>query len=120
MAAGVRTSDAAGGATETAGGAAVVARVFEGRDAESLRRLAAALAAYAGVVALLGSREESGARLVFARSADAVADMNALMREACQMLEGRGGGRPDMAQGGGPRSEKLPEAIEAAARSVKG
>jgi alanyl-tRNA synthetase len=106
--------------TETAGGLMVVARVFEGRDAESLRRLAAALAAHAGVVALLGSREEAGARLVFARSADAGADMNALMREACSLLEGRGGGRPDMAQGGGPRADKLSEAIEAAARRVRG
>src|SRR5947209_19398782 len=109
-----------GGTTETAGDVTVVARVFEGRDAESLRRLAAALAAHAGLVALLGSREESGARLVFARSPDASADVNALMREACQVLEGRGGGRPDMAQGGGPRAEKLSEAIEAAARKARG
>jgi alanyl-tRNA synthetase len=105
---------------KSAGGLTVVARVFEGRDAESLRRLAAALAAHAGVVALLGSREEAGARLVFARSSDSGADMNALMREACSLLEGRGGGRPDMAQGGGPRADKLSEAIEAAARKVKG
>jgi alanyl-tRNA synthetase len=106
--------------TKTTGGSRVVARVFEGRDAESLRRLAAALAAHAGVVALLGARDEAGARLVFARSSDSGADMNALMREACQLLEGRGGGRPDMAQGGGPRADKLSEAIEAAARKVKG
>jgi alanyl-tRNA synthetase len=117
--------EAAGGASVVAGGEAaagvtVVARVFEGRDAESLRRLGAALAAHAGVVALLGSREEAGARLVFARSPDTSADMNALMREACQLLEGRGGGRPDMAQGGGPRADKLSEAVEAAARKVKG
>jgi alanyl-tRNA synthetase len=120
--------EARGGATEAAGGeaakaadgVAVVARVFEGRDAESLRRLAAALAAYARVVALLGSREDAGARLVFARSSDTGADMNALMREACLLLEGRGGGRPDMAQGGGPRAERVSEAIERAARGVKG
>src|ERR1043165_2113316 len=56
------------GATGAPSGLRVVVRVFEGRDAEGLRRLAAALAAHACVVALLGSREDAGARLVFARS----------------------------------------------------
>src|SRR5205085_4199112 len=105
--------EAAGGASIVAGGVTrIVARVFEGRDAESLRRLASAIAAHSNTVALLGSREEGGARLVFARSVEAGADMNALMREASQALGGRGGGRPDMAQGGGPLAEKLSDAIE--------
>jgi alanyl-tRNA synthetase len=45
--------------------------------------------------------------------------MNALMREACQTLGGRGGGRPDMAQGGGPLADKLPDVIESAARALR-
>jgi alanyl-tRNA synthetase len=101
------------------GGLRLVARVFEGRDAEELRRLASAVAAHARAVALLGSRDETGARLVFARAADAQGDMNALLREACRALEGRGGGRPEMAQGGGPRAERLAEVIEDAARSLR-
>jgi alanyl-tRNA synthetase len=100
------------------GGFRLVARVFEGRGAEELRRLASAVASHAGAVALLGSREEGAARLVFARAADAPGDMSALMREACRELEGRGGGRPEMAQGGGPRVEHLAEVVEAAARSL--
>ena len=59
----------------------VVTQVFEGRDAESLKKLAHALIVN-GIIALLGSRDKDTARLVFARSADAVGDMNALMREA--------------------------------------
>lgn len=102
------------------GGLRLVARVFEGREAEDLRRLASAIAAHARSAALLGSRDEGGARLVFARSADAPGDMNALLREACRALEGRGGGRPDMAQGGGPRADLLAEVIEQAARTLRG
>lgn len=98
----------------------VVARAFEGRDAESLRRLASALAAHARAVALLGSVEGGAARLVFARGTEATGDMNALMREACQTLGGRGGGRPDMAQGGGQHVKRLAEVLDAAAARARG
>ncbi|HEX8161617.1 MAG TPA: DHHA1 domain-containing protein [Pyrinomonadaceae bacterium] len=107
----------AGAARE--GGAKLVARVFEGRGAESLKRLASAVASRAGAVALLGSRDGDEARLVFARSPEAAGDMGALMREACAAVGGRGGGRPEMAQGGGRVVEQLPAAIEAAARRLK-
>ena len=92
----------------------VVAQIFDGRDAESLKKLAHALVANPNTIALLGSRDKDTARLVFARSADASGDMNALMREACAMLDGRGGGRPDMAQGGGKNVDQLDGAISAA------
>jgi alanyl-tRNA synthetase len=60
----------------------------------------------------LGSRDGDTARLVFARSTDAPGDMNALMRQACSMIDGRGGGRPDMAQGGGKNVAALNQAVE--------
>jgi alanyl-tRNA synthetase len=99
-------------------GVRLCTRIFEERDAESLKKLALALISHPATVALLGSREQTAARLVFARSVDASGDMNALMREACTLLDGRGGGRADMAQGGGRKLEKVDLAIEAAARSL--
>jgi alanyl-tRNA synthetase len=36
------------------------------------------------------------------------------------MLDGRGGGKADMAQGGGKHVEKLSDALEVAARSLSG
>jgi len=98
----------------------VVSEIFDGRDAESLKKLAHALIANSPTVALLASRDRDTARLVFARSADASGDMSALMREACAMLDGRGGGRPDMAQGGGKNVDRLPEALTRALTLLKG
>lgn len=100
-------------------GTRVIAQVFDNRDAESLKHLALALIAHPHTVALLGSRDNDAARLVFARSADANGDMNVLMREACALLDGRGGGKPDMAQGGGKNVEKLGEALDLAAKSLE-
>jgi alanyl-tRNA synthetase len=92
----------------------IIAKIFDDRDADSLKHLALALIAHSNTMALLGSRDGDTARLVFARSSDAAGDMNALMREACSIIGGRGGGRPDMAQGGGKHVDRLAEAIESA------
>jgi alanyl-tRNA synthetase len=90
----------------------IIARVFDDRDADSLKQLALALISHPHTIALLGSRDDDTARLVFARSADAQGDMNLLMREACAIVDGRGGGKSDMAQGGGKNIERLTDAIE--------
>ncbi|HKO61820.1 MAG TPA: DHHA1 domain-containing protein, partial [Pyrinomonadaceae bacterium] len=93
----------------------IITKVFDNRDAESLKHLAQALITHDSVIALLGSKDKDTARLVFARSSDAPGDMNALMKDACEMLDGRGGGKPDMAQGGGKKVSRLEEAIRLAA-----
>ncbi len=118
MAARVESLDLIRETAPRADGTRIVARIFEGRDADSLKRLALALIKEPQTISLLASREREAARLVFARSADAQGDMNALMREACALLDSRGGGRPDMAQGGGRKVEKLTEAIETATRTL--
>jgi len=97
-----------------AAGVRVVTEILENRDGESLKHLAQALIAHPKTIALLGSRDKDAARLVFSRSADALGDMNALMREACALLDGRGGGKADLAQGGGHKVERIREAIDSA------
>src|SRR5712692_4589965 len=92
----------------------IIAKIFDDRDADSLKYLALALIGYPNTVALLGSRDGDTARLVFARSSDAAGDMNSLMREACSIIGGRGGGKPDMAQGGGKNVDWRAEAIQSA------
>lgn len=100
------------------GAATVITKIFDDRAPDSLKHLALALIAHPNVVALLGSRDGDTARLVFARSSEASGDMNALMRKACEMIDGRGGGKPDMAQGGGKNVAAIDRAIEAAVQSL--
>jgi alanyl-tRNA synthetase len=92
-------------------GTRIITKVFDDRDSESLKKLAHALIAFPKVIALLFSIDKDTTRLVFARSADADGDMNNLMKKACEMLDGRGGGKPEMAQGGGKNTHKIEETI---------
>ena len=103
---------------QVAGGSFIVNKIFPDRDAESLKHLALALIAQPKVIALLGSRDGETARLVFARSTDAAGDMNAAMRKACEVIDGRGGGKPEMAQGGGKNVAALDEALHVAQQMV--
>ena len=99
-------------AAETVEGLRIVSKVFEDRDVEELNLLAHRLVDGDNVVALLAAKESETARLVFARSANLSADMNALMRAACERLGGRGGGKSDFAHGGGTKVGELNQALE--------
>jgi alanyl-tRNA synthetase len=81
-----------------------------GDAAGYLRGVAQALAAR-GRVAVLGARGDGRGYLCFARPKGAGADLGALLREAVAVLGGKGGGAPDLAQGGGPLADKLAEAL---------
>jgi alanyl-tRNA synthetase len=115
--AGVEAQELLAGARIRDDGTRVIAKTFDSKDADGLKKIAHSLIANPQVIALLGSREDDTARLVFARSADVADDMNSLMRNACALLDGKGGGKPDMAQGGGKNVEKLDESIRIAAES---
>jgi len=104
---------------EAEGVPAVVVRAYDGWPAADLRVLAARLVALAPSVVLLGSRADK-AYLVFAQSEGLPHDVPALLRGALVLVGGRGGGRGNLAQGGGDRIEALDEALAAAARAVSG
>lgn len=82
---------------------------FKNRGIEKLKMLAAKICARTGTVALLAD-EGDQLRVVFARSADGTADMNALLKKTLEKFGGRGGGRPNLAQGGGLVAES-PDAV---------
>jgi alanyl-tRNA synthetase len=102
----------------TIGNLRVVARIYNDRAIEWVRNVAQAVRNQPGTVALLACGGEHP-QLIFTRSQDVPVDMNALLRMACQVSGGRGGGRADWAQGGGI-AERLEAALAAAIEALHG
>jgi alanyl-tRNA synthetase len=78
----------------------VVAEALDGWDAAGLKAIASALAAESGVAATLVSVGDPIA-IVVARSQNVAIDAGRTLRTLLDRFGGRGGGRPDLAQGAG-------------------
>ncbi len=80
----------------------VVGAVWQQRNPGELQALARKLTEQSDVVALLFSVNER-THFCFARAEALELDVNQLLQEACAQLDGKGGGRPQVAQGSAPR-----------------
>jgi alanyl-tRNA synthetase len=85
-------------------GVRVVAAAVDGWDASGLKALAAAAVASESVAAALFSASLP-ALAVVARSRNVAADAQAVLKQLVASFGGRGGGKPDLAQGGGLEGE---------------
>ncbi|TGK86978.1 alanine--tRNA ligase [Leptospira noumeaensis] len=94
----------------------VVTEVFEAVDAKSLKDLADSLKAKEPeILCLFGTSEGDASTLVFMCNKvlnERGIHCGDLLKETLVMLDGKGGGRPDMAQGGGKKPESLGAALE--------
>jgi alanyl-tRNA synthetase len=80
--------------------APVVVEALEGWDAHGLKMIATEITARTGAAVALFSTSPP-ITVVVARSPDVALDANAVVRVVIERFGGRGGGRPDLAQGGG-------------------
>ena len=109
---------------ETINGTKLMARVLSGIDPKDLRTLLdqAKQKLGSGVIALATASADGKAAIVVGVTEDLVKRFNAveMLRKAVEAVGGKGGGgRPDMAQGGGPDGAKLEAALEAVRAVVK-
>ena len=122
-------------AARTAGGEAngvrmvgdikLMARTVEGIDIKDLKSLAdeGKKQLGSGVVALVATSEDGKASIVVGVTPDLIARFSAvdLVRRASEVLGGKGGGgKPDMAQAGGPDGSKAEAALAAIAVAMGG
>ncbi|HET9818902.1 MAG TPA: alanine--tRNA ligase [Rhodanobacteraceae bacterium] len=113
-AAGAATDDLAANAKDVAGIKLVAARV-DGMDARALREAVDGLKRKLGdCVVLLASGRDGKASLVGGVGGAALGKVKAgeMVSHVAQQIGGKGGGRPDMAQGGGADSPALDHALE--------
>jgi len=97
-------------------GVRVLAREASGLDAAGMRQLSDTLLARikSGVV-VVGRSNDGKASLIVRTSDDLTKKIPAgqVIKELAPIIGGKGGGKPDMAEGGGNQPEKLSEALEA-------
>jgi alanyl-tRNA synthetase len=117
-AAGTSSFNADGAGLKTVGNIKLLARAVSGIDLKDLRTLAdeGKKQVGSGVVAIVGTTEDGKAGVVVGVTNDLTARFNAveLVRKGAEALGGKGGGgRPDMAQAGGPDGSKADAALKA-------
>lgn len=106
-----------GDETKEINGVKVLGKVVEGLDANGTRQLSDTLLARlkSGVV-IIGRADEGKVGLIVRVSDDLTGKVKAgdIIREIAPIVGGKGGGKADMAEGGGTEPGKLSDAIDAA------
>ena len=105
-------------AIKTIGNVKLFARAVEGIEMKDLKSLVdeGKKQVGSGVVAIVGIAEDGKAGIVVGVTADLTSKFNAvdLVRKGAEAMGGKGGGgRPDMAQAGGPDGAKANDALKA-------
>jgi alanyl-tRNA synthetase len=116
--AGVGSGNGAASDVRSIGDVKLMARVVTGIDIKELKSLAdeGKKQLGSGVVALVATSEDGKGSIVVGVTADLTARFSAvdLVRKASEVLGGKGGGgKPDMAQAGGPDGGKANDALKA-------
>ncbi len=104
-------------------GVAVLARHAPEMSSSELRDLADTLRQRLGSgVVVLGMESGGKATLLVAVTEDLVSSLKAgeIVKPLAEIVGGRGGGRPNLAQAGGPDVERLDEALQAAPTVIEG
>jgi len=99
-------------------GVRLVNKTFDNRSINDARLLAQYLTQMPGTVVLLACRNEN-AQIIFSRSEDVNIDINAIFKSVLPLINGKGGGNPRTAQGGGSKVDSLETFMNTAENIIK-
>jgi alanyl-tRNA synthetase len=94
----------------------VIVEVIEGWDAQGIKSIAVAATSASPEAVVVLFTASTPAQVVIARGASAGVDAGALLKQLAAKFGGKGGGKPDLAQGGGLNAASAD--LMAAARSI--
>jgi alanyl-tRNA synthetase len=125
MGGGASAGNGAGNGVREVGNVKLLARAVEGVETKDLKSLVddGKKQIGSGVVAIVGVTDDGKAGIVVGVTADLTSRFNAveLVRKGSEALGGKGGGgRPDMAQAGGPDGAKADAALSAIEKAMAG
>ncbi|OEC85657.1 MULTISPECIES: alanine--tRNA ligase [Methanobacterium] len=106
--------------TEKIGDLVVLSEIIDS-DMNELIKMATDLTEKQGKVdvVLLGSSEGKIVGAVSKKALESGIKINGIIKDAAAVLGGGGGGRPNLAQGAGPKAEKMQEALDFAVTELK-
>ncbi|QXM06223.1 alanyl-tRNA editing protein [Crassaminicella indica] len=91
----------------------IINNIFDNRNFEDIRNLAAKIVSKPDVIVLFGLKNEK-AQMILSCSKEIDINMTKVFKEVCPIINGRGGGNAHTAQGGGDQTSKLEEALKTA------
>lgn len=98
----------------------IISKIYENEDMKYLNKLATSLTEENNRVVLFAVKGKDKANLLFAVSKNLKEkNMGALVKETLALIDGKGGGSPLIAQGGGKNIENLEKAMEYALEKVR-
>ena len=96
----------------------IIQELFEDEETEFLKLVIQALHEQGPVIALLGCHRSGQANLIFSQAESSPCDLRNLLAESCKLIEGKGGGSRNLAQGGGKKMEQLRAALILAEQTI--
>jgi alanyl-tRNA synthetase len=100
--------------SEVSNSARIINKIFDQRDFGELRQLAAKIVSNPNVIVLLGTKDNEKAQIILSRSNEININMNELFKEISPLINGKGGGNQQTAQGGGSDVSNLASSLLAA------